>query len=309
MHKATNLTINSHKRLFLSQALAGLSVIFGFLFLTSQAHAAVTGVLLPTGEGTNLQWTTSTGASHYTLVDETACNGVTDYVFTTTLAQRDSYTLNLSSILNGSTITAVSIAPCASRNNSGGGSSTMNVFYRLNGVLSADQGAYALIGTTPVALATTTFSGLSTVKSSTTALEVGAVYSAGTRGVRLSRVATVITYTQLAPTVTTVSASPSATTTATTTVYSALLFGNANPNGAATTGWFRYSTVDPGTCSDTFGTRAPSIGGTSLGSGINPVAYNRNITGLTQATTYYYCAIASNVGGTSTGAVLSFITP
>jgi hypothetical protein len=309
MHQATIQTVHSHRRLLLSQVLVGLSAILGFLFLASQAHAAVTGVLLPTGEGANLQWTTSTGASHYTLVDETVCNGVADYVRTTTLAQRDSYTLNLSSIPNGSTITAVSITPCASRNNSGGGLSTMNVFYRLNGVLSADQGAYALTGTTPVALATTTFSGLSTVKSSTTALEVGAVYSAGTRGARLSRVATVVTYTQLAPTVATVSASPSATTTATTTLYSALLFGNANPNGAATTGWFRYSTVDPGTCSDTFGTRAPSAGGTSLGSGVTTVAYNRNITGLTSATTYYYCAIASNSGGTGLGGVQSFVTP
>ena len=41
----------------------------------------------------------------------------------------------------------------------------------------------------------------------------------------------------------------------------------ANPNGAATTGWFRYSTTNPGTCNDTFGTRAPASGGTALGAG------------------------------------------
>ena len=38
---------------------------------------------------------------------------------------------------------------------------------------------------------------------------------------------------------------------------SAYLIGTANPNGAATLAWFRYSTVSPGTCNDSFGTRAP----------------------------------------------------
>ena len=38
---------------------------------------------------------------------------------------------------------------------------------------------------------------------------------------------------------------------------SALLNGAGNPNGATTTGWFRFSTMNPGTCNDTFGTRAP----------------------------------------------------
>ena len=33
------------------------------------------------------------------------------------------------------------------------------------------------------------------------------------------------------------------------------------------TGWFRYATTNPGTCNDTFGTRAPATGGTSLGAG------------------------------------------
>jgi hypothetical protein len=62
-------------------------------------------------------------------------------------------------------------------------------------VNSSDAGAYALSGLTPVDLSATNFSGLSTIKLSSTALQVGAVYSSGTRGARLSRLATVITYT------------------------------------------------------------------------------------------------------------------
>ncbi|EYF04549.1 beta strand repeat-containing protein [Chondromyces apiculatus] len=106
----------------------------------------------------------------------------------------------------------------------------------------------------------------------------------------------------------TVPGAPAVTTTGVSSVTSgaATLEGSANPNSSATTGWFRYSTTNPGTCDDTFGTRAPSSSGSSLGSGTSPVAYTRNISGLTPGATYYYCAISSNTHGTSFGTVLSF---
>jgi hypothetical protein len=90
------------------------------------------------------------------------------------------------------------------------------------------------------------------------------------------------------------------------TATTATLEGSANPVAASTTGWFRYATTNPGTCNDTFGTRAPTSGGSTLGMGTTPVDYTRAITGLVPGTTYYYCAIASNVYGTAFGAVLSF---
>ncbi len=170
------------------------------LFLAPLALAATTGTLLPTGDGYSLQWTPSAGATHYTLVDESACNGTTDYVSTNTVGRRDAYSLSLASVPDGATITAIAILPCASRNSGGGGSATLNVFYRANGVNSADAGAYTLpSGTTPASLATTTFSSLAIPKVSTTTLEIGAVYSAGTKGVRLSRLASVLTYTVPTP--------------------------------------------------------------------------------------------------------------
>ncbi|QSQ26729.1 DUF4038 domain-containing protein [Pyxidicoccus parkwayensis] len=89
----------------------------------------------------------------------------------------------------------------------------------------------------------------------------------------------------------------------------ASLNGSANPNGAQTTGWFRYSTTHPGSCNDTFGTRAPATGGVSLGSGGSALPYTQAVTGLAASTTYYFCAIASNsVGVTPASAVLSFTT-
>ncbi len=85
----------------------------------------------------------------------------------------------------------------------------------------------------------------------------------------------------------------------------ATLNGTANPNGAPTTGWFRYATTNPGTCNDTFGTRAPASGGSTLGAGTSPVAYLQPVTGLSPGTTYFFCAIAQNGAGTSVGSVLS----
>jgi hypothetical protein len=105
----------------------------------------------------------------------------------------------------------------------------------------------------------------------------------------------------LAPSVTTDAATSVATTTAT-------LNGTANPNRATTTGWFRYSTTDPGTCNDTFGTRAPTTGGSGLGSGGSGQAFSQGLTGLSPSTTYYFCAIASNSEGTGFGSVLQFTT-
>jgi len=104
---------------------------------------------------------------------------------------------------------------------------------------------------------------------------------------------------------------PTVTTSAATSVTSssATLNGSANPNGDATTAWFRYATFNPGTCNDVFGIRAPASGGTAMGSGGSPLAYSRAISSLATGTTYYFCAIAGNSGGTSFGAVLSFTTP
>src|SRR5262249_11399715 len=106
----------------------------------------------------------------------------------------------------------------------------------------------------------------------------------------------------MAPTVTTSGGSMLTRTTG-------VLNGYANPGGDATTGWFRYSTASPGTCNDTFGTRAPAMGGSSLGAGTSTVNFSQAITGLTAATTYYYCSIAANTVGTVFGSIQSFITP
>ena len=170
-----------------------VSLAIGILFI-QLAFANITGISTPFRDGAYLQWTPSTGTTHYTLVDESACNGTTDYNATTIIGNRDSYGISISSIPSGATITKIDIKPCASRNNKGSGSATINVFYRFNGVNSSDAGNYALIGTTPTELATTSFTSLSLVRGPSSTLEIGAVLSAGNKGARLSRIVTQITY-------------------------------------------------------------------------------------------------------------------
>jgi hypothetical protein len=182
--------------------------IFGFaltglllgVFLNS-AFASTTATLLPTSDGYYKQWKPSTGSTHYTLVDETACNGVTDYNATSTISKRDSYGINISTVGNGALISQIGIIPCASRATTGTGSSTLSVFYRYNGLDSADDGNYALTGTTPTStLATTTYASLNHFKTATSTFEIGAVLVSGNQGARLSRIATSLTYTLSSPT-------------------------------------------------------------------------------------------------------------
>lgn len=108
-----------------------------------------------------------------------------------------------------------------------------------------------------------------------------------------------------APAVSTVSASA--------TSNSITLNGTANPNGLATTGWFRaygsYYNV-AGTnerCSNSFGVRS-LVPDASLGSGSSWVPYSYTVTGLVPSTLYYYCAAASNSQGTAYGYIQSVTT-
>jgi len=106
-------------------------------------------------------------------------------------------------------------------------------------------------------------------------------------------------------------APPSATTQAATMIsgVGATLNGTGTANGSASTGFFRYGTTNPGTCTDTYGTRAPASNGTSLGSGSTATPFTEAVTGLTPGTTYYFCAAATSPAGTTFGSVLSFTTP
>ncbi len=275
-----------------------IALFFLALVFAPASLAATTSSLFPTGDGFYSQFTPKSGAIHFTQVDENPCNGTTDYNSTTVVGERDSYALTLASIPNNATISQISITPCASRVNSGGANPTMNLFYRLNGVNSSDQGSYSLTGTTPSLLSATNFSGLSIIKLAATNLEVGSLLTSGAKGVRLSNISAVFTYKVATPSVTTNDATNLSTNSAT-------LNSTVNPNGATANVYYRY-----GLSNVSCPSLSASSSGILVGSGTSDVSPNsKNVTGLISGSTYYFCAVAYNSTGTNYGNVLSFITP
>jgi len=257
----------------MNKLLTSLLLITLFFTLTTQTiFADQTATLLPFSDGFYSQWDPKTGTSHFAMVDETSCNGTTDFNKTTIIGERDSYGISLSSIPNGATITQIAITPCASKALSGGVNSTMNIFYRFNGSNSADAGNYSLTGTTPVLLSATSFGSLATVKGASSTLEIGALLSGGAKGVRLSQISTMLTYTPLF--------APSSLTTAT---GSSLLNINL--------GWTDNATTEDGFRIERNGIEIASTAA-------NVITYN-DATGLIEGNQYTYRVRASNSGGFS----------
>lgn len=94
---------------------------------------------------------------------------------------------------------------------------------------------------------------------------------------------------------------PAVTTTAASNANrsSATLNGTVNPQGQATTYYFRYGTTT------SYGLQTSPA---SAGSGTGVVAVNAQVSGLTADTTYHYQLVAQNSGGTSYGTDQTVIT-
>lgn len=92
---------------------AGFPTIIDDLYILNTSGSANNNFLgecriltnLPTGDGASTTWTTSTGTSHFALVDEANPNDDTDYNYSNTSGQIDLYTY--ASIANTGTIAAV----------------------------------------------------------------------------------------------------------------------------------------------------------------------------------------------------------
>lgn len=184
----------------LAKLLTFVLVVTTLLAFPVPAFALETPTLLPIADGFYKQWTPKTGSLHYSMVDESFCNGLTDFVRNTEAGEKDSFTISLADVPNGATITKVSLTPCASfHNNKPNQTSELDLFYRLNGVDSSAIGDYILTNSSPMVLPTATFSGLTSVKTATSSMEVGALLSVSTqnKGAKLSQLMTVLSYTPL----------------------------------------------------------------------------------------------------------------
>jgi len=154
--------------------------------------AATTTETVPTGNGFYSSWT-----GDYTLVDEgtaSASCASGDYILSATINQRESVSIPLTSIPNGSTITDVSVIARDRGDTTTGG--TYRTFVRLNGTNSADSASHSVTGTSGACTGSVndSFDVTDTVKSGTTTLEVGVVKGNAT-GVRVGVLSATITYT------------------------------------------------------------------------------------------------------------------
>jgi len=158
-----------------------------------QVHAGTTVWITPTGAGSNSSWKPSVNASNFTTIDESVCNGNIDYVSTATTGARDSYAVSLASVPANTRITDIYIRPCLSQEVATG-TTSIALFYRLNGVTSPLSTTYTITGTSSRNYQFTRFFPGSVQRTGSTTLEIGVQYIGGGTGARLSRIATVVGY-------------------------------------------------------------------------------------------------------------------
>jgi hypothetical protein len=166
----------------MKKTFALLALIGILLAQPTYAAGELPGTLI--GDGLLHSWT---GASpHYTLVDETPCNGLGDYIYTYNVGNMDSFIVQ-SSATNTIHITKITITPCASKAFPLG-DSYIQVGYKLqNGWLWTMSNPISLYGTTPTNIAPISFN-VDMIKSNdSNPIHVVVKYVRGIAGARVSR--------------------------------------------------------------------------------------------------------------------------
>jgi hypothetical protein len=186
----------SSKKLLMG--VASLSVL-----IPMAAFAANTGWLTPSSFGSYSQFDKVGSLSNYQNVDEGTCNGDSDYNYTTVVDERDSYTISLSGIPDGSFLDSIDFDPCMGKYSGTSGDGTNAVaapFYRLNGVVTTATSTYTLVNTTQTNAGVKAMSLYSTIKGPGTTLQAGIKYNgcsgAGCtlRGMKISQMKVRIIY-------------------------------------------------------------------------------------------------------------------
>jgi len=167
------------------------SIIASVLLATGALAFDIVVNTPPSSDGTYSQWDTSGfGGAHWSKVDEQLCNDGTDYVFTSTAGERDSYLVDLSGVPNGSRVNEIRVLPCAAKiNPKVGMRSGFRSFYKLNGGPNVNGQTFNLTSTSFVNWASSTPFHADFVKDENTTLEIGVYVPAGLNagGVKVSK--------------------------------------------------------------------------------------------------------------------------
>ena len=166
--------------------------------VTGAVYASYSGLLLPIGGGGNVGSYQDWYGPGYKAVDEKGdCNGEVDFNASTSTSapyNQELYRVDISGIPNGSIINAILIHPCLGLYYPNT-SSTIDVFYRYNNLTSGYLGSYSPASTTFSSdFGTSTWSGLSLLKTSSTILQIGVRYTSGNGGAKLSQLRAGVLY-------------------------------------------------------------------------------------------------------------------
>ncbi|MFH0895857.1 MAG: Ig-like domain-containing protein [Bacteroidota bacterium] len=166
----------------------------GFFVFAGIASAATTSSLIPSGQGFYTAWTNGVSAVNEGIVSP-SCNS-SDSVIESTSNDRESFTLDISSISNGSTIQSIAISVVDRGDDNPNG--TYQTFTRLNGS-NQDSGVNLVAtggsGDPCSSVKTQNINVPDTIKSGTTTLEIGVVKTTtNSTTVRVGAIVAVITY-------------------------------------------------------------------------------------------------------------------
>ncbi|GEM_PF-1838679 len=174
-------------------------ILAGFFTPGGMISATTTSQLIPMGNGNYTSW-----SGNYTDIDEGMASPSclsSDSVHISTANRRESFTIDLSSIPNGSTITIIDVLVADRSYNSEKDGGTYATFIRFNGTDSANSAVHTTTYETTACsgFRDDLFSIAGAIKNDSTTLEIGIVKlgtsSPASRSVRIGAMAAIVTYT------------------------------------------------------------------------------------------------------------------
>lgn len=180
----------------MKKKLLAMILLASFIYSSPTQAYYVNGALPGTliADGTISSWGSEPGTSDlYTNINDSTCNGLTNYIYTNTTGNINSFYVQPAPTSTPIYITKITVTPCASKYFSSG-SSNLQVSYKVgSGAYWTSGNSVALSGTSPTNITPTVFNTNFTADKNTD-LQVAVKYVGGTAGVVVSRLKVDVEY-------------------------------------------------------------------------------------------------------------------